>query len=66
MEIYRNCGKLLKSRTENVQVIVKEYLKVVEQAGYEMATQGELHEETKDNLDMELMSTVDYVKYLEM
>ncbi|KAF5059590.1 NADPH-dependent FMN reductase [anaerobic digester metagenome] len=66
LEIYRNCGKLLKSRIENVQVIVRKYLQVVEQAGYEMATQGEIHEETKDNLNMELMSTVDYVKHLGM
>ena len=66
MEIYRNCGKLLKSKNEDVQVIVKKYLEVVEQAGYEMAIYGEIHEDTKDNLDMELMSTVDYVKYLGM
>lgn len=66
LEIYRNCGKLLKSKNEDVQVTVKKYLEVVEQAGYEMATYGEIHEDTKDNLDMELMSTVDYVKYLGM
>lgn len=66
LEIYRNCGKLLKSENENVQGIVEQYLEVVGQAGYEMATHGEIHEETKDNLGMELMSTVDYVKYLGM
>ena len=66
LEIYRNCGKLLKSKDEKIKEIVNEYLQVVEQAGYEMATQNYVSEETKSNLEMQLMSIPDYVKYIGM
>ncbi len=66
LEIYRNCGKLLKSKDEKIKEIVNEYLQFVEQAGYEMATQNYVSEETKSNLEMQLMSIPDYVKYIGM
>jgi len=66
LEIYRNCGKLLKSKDEKIKEIVNEYLQVVEQAGYEMATQNCVSEETKSKLEMQLMSIPDYVKYIGM
>lgn len=66
LEIYRNCGKLLKSKDEKIKATVNEYLQVVEQAGYEMATQNYLAEETKSKLEMQLMSIPDYVKYIGM
>lgn len=66
LEIYRNCGKLLKSKDGSVQSVVRLYLQGVEQAGYEMAMLGEISEETENKLNMELMSTLDYVKYLGM
>lgn len=66
LEIYRNCGKLLKSKDEKIKAIVTEYLQVVEQAGYEMATQNYVSKETKAKLEMQLMSTPDYVKYIGM
>ena len=66
LEIYRNCGKLLKSKDDKIKEIVNEYLQVVEQAGYEMATQNYVSEETKSNLEMQLMSIPDYVKYIGM
>ena len=40
LEIYRNCGKLLKSKDDKIKATVNEYLQVVEQAGYELATQN--------------------------
>ena len=40
LEIYRNCGKLLKSKDEKIKTDVEDYLKAVEQSGYEMATQN--------------------------
>ncbi|WP_378954271.1 flavodoxin family protein [Pelosinus sp. sgz500959] len=66
LEIYRNCGKLLKSKDEKIKATVNEYLQVVEQAGYEMATQNYVSEETKPKLEMQLMSIPDYVKYIGM
>lgn len=66
LEIYRNCGKLLKSSDSAVQETVKAYLKVVEQAGYELAAAGEVSADTRKDLDMELMSVQEYVKYLGM
>ncbi|GBG55494.1 iron-sulfur protein [Sporomusaceae bacterium FL31] len=66
LEIYRNCGKLLKSKDEKIKATVNKYLQVVEQAGYEMATQNAVSEETKSKLEMQLMSIPDYVKYIGM
>ncbi|MFV0364365.1 MAG: flavodoxin family protein [Suipraeoptans sp.] len=66
LEIYRNCGKLLKSKDERIKATVNDYLKVVEQSGYEMATQNHVSEDTKSKLEMQLMSIPDYVKYIGM
>lgn len=66
LEIYRNCGKLLKSKDEQVQRKVGQYLEAVEQAGYEMAASGEVSEKTRKSLEMELMPVQEYVRYLGM
>lgn len=66
LEIYRNCGKLLKSKDEKIKATVNEYLHVVAQAGYEMATLNYVSDETKSKLEMQLMSIPDYVKYIGM
>ncbi len=66
LEIYRNCGKLLKSKQEAVQPVVETYLSVVEQAGYELVSAGDVTEETRAALDMPLMTTGEYVKFLGM
>lgn len=66
LEIYRNCGKLLKSKQETVQPIVEKYLEVVKKAGYEMISTGDVSEETKVALDMPLMTTAEYVQFLGM
>lgn len=66
LEIYRNCGKLLKSKDVKIKATVNEYLQVVEQAGYEMVTQTYVLDETKSKLEMQLMSVPDYVKYIGM
>jgi len=65
-EIYRNCGKLLKSKDEKIKATVNEYLQVVEQSGYEIAMHNYVSEETKSKLEMQLMSIPDYVKYIGM
>ena len=66
LEIYRNCGKLLTSKQPAVQEIVADYLSQVEQAGYEMATNGFVSDNTKKQLAMDLMTTEDYIKFLGM
>lgn len=66
LAIYRNCGKLLKSKDEKIKATVNEYLQVVEQAGYEMAMQNYVSKETKSKLEIQLMSIPDYVKYIGM
>lgn len=66
LEIYRNCGKLLKSKDEKIKSVVDDYLKVVEQAGYEMTTQNKVSEKTKAGLQRELMSVPEYVRHIGM
>lgn len=66
LEIYRNCGRLLRSKQESVQGIVSKYLSVVEQAGYELASAGTVCEETKNNLSMPMFSTPEYLRFLGM
>jgi FMN-dependent NADH-azoreductase len=66
LEIYRNCGKLLKSKDGKIKAIVNEYLQVVDQAGYEMATRNYVSKEIKLKLEMPLMPIPDYVKYIGM
>jgi len=66
IEIYRNCGRLLKSKDEKIKTVVNKYLQIVAQSGYEMATQNYVSEKTKSKLNMQLMSTPDYVKYIRM
>lgn len=66
LEIYRNCGKLLMSQEKEIKKTVNVYLQAVEQAGFEMATQNYVSEETKTKLEMQLMSIPDYVKYIGM
>ncbi len=66
LEIYRNCGKLLKSKVEEHQNIVALYLQAVRAAGYEMAANRSVSGATKEKLDMQLMSVQEYCKYIGM
>ncbi|QIB69701.1 flavodoxin family protein [Aminipila butyrica] len=66
LEIYRNCGKLLKSKEQAVRPVVEEYLKQVERAGFELQKYGEVTADTKNKLNMELMPIREYIKYLGM
>ncbi len=65
LEIYRNCGKLLKATREDIKSVIDNYLSAVEQAGREAMT-GDVSEETRAKLNMPLMSVMDYVKYIGM
>lgn len=66
LEIYRNCGKLLKSANPAVRPIVDEYLRWVEQAGFEMATAGEVSLNTQQKMAEPLMTVQEYVQFLGM
>jgi Multimeric flavodoxin WrbA len=66
LEIYRNCGKLLKSKDQAHRTIVEAYLQVVRTAGYEMAVNRGISGQTKKELAMQLMSVPDYCKYIGM
>jgi len=66
LEIYRNCGKLLKSANPAVQRPVAEYLRWVRQAGFELADRGGVLPETQQKMAQPLMSGQDYVKFLGM
>ena len=66
LEIYRNCGKLLKSANPAVQPVVDAYLRWVEQAGFEMAANGEVSLNTQQKMAEPLMSVQEYVKFLGM
>ncbi len=66
LEIYRNCGKLLKCKKPKVAETVAKWLNVVEQAGRELTTQGEISDITAKDLNMPLMSVSDYVAYIQM
>lgn len=66
LEIYRNCGRLLKSKDEKIKKIVDDYLEYVKQAGYEMATKKVVSEDIKMNLEKDLISLEEYIKFLEM
>lgn len=66
LEIYRSCGKLLKSKDASVQKTVAAYLEIVEQAGYELASTGQVTGETRQGLEMALMPVPEYVRYLGM
>lgn len=66
LEIYRNCGKLLKSANPAVQPAVAEYLRWVEKAGYELAADGQVTAATQQKMAEPLMSVADYVKFLGM
>lgn len=66
LEIYRNCGKLLKSRDPQIAETVARWLRVVEQAGEEMAAHRSISDDTMKKLDMPLLSVQDYVVYIQM
>ena len=66
LEIYRNSGKLLKSKDEKIKNIVEDYLEYVKQAGYELVKDGKVSEITKSNLSKDLVSQQEYLKYIGM
>ena len=64
LEVYRNCGMLLRSKEPDVIKVVNKYLEVVSTVGYELASNLQVSEETRANLDMELMPIEKYIQYI--
>lgn len=64
LEVYRNCGMLLRSKDPNVMIMVNKYLEVVSTAGYELASNLLVSEEIKTNLNMELMPIEKYIQHI--
>lgn len=66
LEIYRNCGKLLKTKKAELRERVEPWLKSVENAGREMVLYGEVSSATQEGLNIQLMPISEYVAYLGM
>lgn len=64
LEIYRNCGRLLTTQNPDVQPAVEAYLDAVRQAGFQLASAGEVDRDVRRRLEAPLMSTEDYVRFL--
>lgn len=66
LEIYRNCGRLLTTQNPDVRPAVEAYLDAVRQAGFQLASAGEVDRDVRRRLEAPLMSTEDYVRFLGM
>jgi hypothetical protein len=64
LEIYRNCGMLLQSKSDIVREKVNEYLAFVKQAGFEISGEGKVSLKVIDGLNMELMPDDEYIKFI--
>ncbi len=66
LEIYRNCGKLLKTKNPIAHEKVEQWLQIVEEAGKQVVLYGDVSERTREELKMPLMSVSEYVAFLGM
>lgn len=64
LEIYRNCGMLLRSKDEKVHEVVQNYLTYVKEAGKAIAESQPVSQEVLEGLNMRLMTDLEYVQYL--
>lgn len=64
LEIYRNCGMLLQTKDPAIQEKVKEYLEVIEQAGYQLAKGEGVSEDVMKNLERELLPVQKYIDFI--
>ncbi len=66
VEIYRNCGMILRRQDEPLRSKVEAYLETVREAGFELVSTGAVSEELKGALDGELLSPLEYMKAIGM
>ena len=64
LEIYRNCGMLLQSKSESIQKKVQEYLFIVKEAGASIGSNKSISKDIIDGLEMELMTTEQYIEHI--
>ena len=64
LEIYRNNGMLLRMNREDIQSKVQEYLRYVEEAAFQLASEMELTEEVMSGLNAELLTDEEYIKVI--
>ncbi len=63
-EIYRNSGRLLQSNDPKIKPVVDEYLSYVTKAGCELATMGNVSNGIRKKLEMDLVSSGEYIKMM--
>lgn len=64
LELYRNCGQLLKTDKSEIKAKVNVFLEYVKKAGFEIVKQGNVSDNTKINLQMDLVSSDEYLKMM--
>jgi len=64
LEIYRNCGMILKSKEDFIKDKVAVYLSYVKRAGTELVQNGTVSDEVIEGLNMEILSIQEYVKLI--
>ena len=64
LEIYRNCGMLLRTKDEAIQKKAKTYLDFVKKAGSQMVVDGKITSEVSTGLNMEVLPVQEYIEYI--
>jgi len=64
LEIYHNCGMLLRMKDERIQQKVQEYLLFVKKAGFQIASSGSVSDEVISGLNMELLPIQQYIELI--
>lgn len=64
LEIYRNCGMLLKTQDPEVKKTVDAYLSVLKETGRQLTIKGSLDQTNIKALEMPLMTTEEYMAYI--
>ena len=66
LEIYRNCGQLLKTQNPDIKKKVDKYLGYVKKAGFEIVKNKAVSDELKARIPMELISPDEYMKMMKI
>ncbi len=64
LEIYRNCGMLLRTKNAGIREIIGKYLFWVEEAGFQFVSEGKITNEVAAGLNMELLPVREYIEYI--
>jgi multimeric flavodoxin WrbA len=64
LEIYRNCGMLLRIKDKRIQQKVQEYLLFVKKAGFQIASNGSVSDEVICGLNLELLPIQQYIEII--